>query len=204
MSFWGKLITLYPALHVGGILGSFIWFVFEPGPLSLALIPVTVYLFPLLSFQLHQLITPLKEGNSTLVGSYSAWYGTHMIQTVFIAFPGTERILRLFPGLFAFWLRCWGSKVGRNVYWTPHFELADRSLLEIGDNVVFGYNVQVSCHVISPSRELGLKLYTKKCIMEDGAFVGATARLAPGVRVCEGALVKATTDVYPDTVIERS
>ena len=204
MSFLGKIVTLYPSLHVLLILGSLVCFIWNPSWKTLSGIPAVIYLFPLLSFRLHQLVAPLKEGNSTIVGSYSPWYGTHMIQTVFIAFPGTERFLRLFPGLFALWLRCWGSKVGKNVYWTPHFEVADRSLLEIGDNVVFGYNVKVACHVISPSREFGLKLYTKKCIMEDGSFVGATARLAPGVRVCEGALVKATSDVYPDTVIEKS
>jgi len=204
MSFLGRLVTLYPAIHGAGIISSLIFFVFEPGPLTLALIPLTIYLFPLVCFHVHQWVAPVKEGDSSLVGSYSPWYGTHMIQTVFIAFPGTERILRLVPGLFSLWLRCWGSKVGRNVYWTPHFEVADRGLLEIGDNVVFGYNVKVACHVISPSREMGLKLYIKKCVMEDRSFLGATASLAPGVLVREGALVKATTNVYPDTIIERS
>ena len=37
--------------------------------------------------------------------------------------------------------------------------------------------------------------------MEKGGFVGAAARIAPGVHVKKG-LVKATTDVYPDTIVE--
>ena len=40
--------------------------------------------------------------------------------------------------------------------------------------------------------------------VEDGGFVGAASRLAPGVRVKAGALVKATVDVYPDTVVEKT
>ena len=67
----------------------------------------------------------------------------------------------------------------------------------------FGYDVKIASHVISPSRELGLKIYIKKVIIEDGGFVGATSRLAPGVHVKKGALVKATTNVYPDTVVEK-
>ena len=41
-------------------------------------------------------------------------------------------------------------------------------------------------------------------VIEDGGFVGAASRLAPGVRVKAGALVKAAVDVYPDTVVEKS
>ena len=81
-------------------------------------------------------------------------------------------------------------------------EIADRSLMDIDDHAIFGYGVKVSSHVISPSREHGgLKVYVRVVKVEKGGFVGAAARIAPGVHV-KGALVKATTDVYPDTVVE--
>lgn len=41
----------------------------------------------------------------------------------------------LIPGIFSCWLRLWGAKVGRDVYWTTRLEIADRSLLEIGDRI---------------------------------------------------------------------
>ena len=58
--------------------------------------------------------------------------------------------------------------------------------------------------IFPPSKEKGLKLYVRKVVIEDGGFVGAASRLAPGVRVKAGALVKATVDVYPDTVVEKA
>ena len=204
MTFFGKLITFFPGLHALLALSSVGYFVLEPSWLSGSLIPLAIYIFPLVIYHLHQFITPIVEGESSIIGSYSPWYGTHMIQLVFIGFPSCERFLRLFPGLFSVWLRLWGSKVGKGVYYTPHLELADRGLLEIGNGCVFGYNVKISGHYISPSKEKGLKLYVRKVVIEDGGFVGAASRLAPGVRVKSGALVKAAVDVYPDTVVEKS
>ena len=203
MSLYGKLMALFPALHTSLVLASFVLFVFEPSLSSLLTIPATVYLFPLLVFRIHQILAPLEEGTYSIVQGYSAWYGTHMIQTFFISFTGAERFLRMFPGLFSLWLRLWGSKVGKAVYWTPHFELADRGMLVIGNQAVFGYGVKISCHVISPCKELGLKNYIKKVEIGNGSFVGAASRLAPGVIVKDGAMVKATIDVYPDTVVEK-
>ena len=203
MSFLGKLISLFPLLHGLLIVASAVVFVVTPTAVSFVAILASIYLFPLLTFRVHNRVCRLEEGTYSIVQGYSPWYGTHMIQTMFIAFPRLETALRLVPGVFAMWLRLWGSKVGRNVYFTPHFEVADRSLLDIGNNCVFGYDVKIASHVISPSRELGLKIYIKKVIIEDGGFVGATSRLAPGVHVKKGALVKATTNVYPDTVVEK-
>ena len=203
MSLFGKLISLFPFLHGLLIVASVIAFIVEPTPITCVTIVVCTYLFPLFIFRAHNLVCRLEEGTYSIVQGYSPWYGTHMIQTMFIAFPRLETALRLIPGVFSLWLRLWGSKVGSNVYFTPHFEVADRSLLDIGNNCVFGYDVKIASHVISPSRELGLKIYIKKVVIEDGGFVGATSRLAPGVHVKKGALVKATTNVYPDTVVEK-
>ena len=204
MTLFGKLITLFPGLHALLVIASAGFFILEPSWSRASLIPLAIYIFPLVAYHVHQMIAPVVEGESSIIGSYSPWYGTHMIQLVFIGFPSCERFLRLFPGVFSVWLRLWGSKVGKGVYYTPHLELADRGLLEIGNGCVFGYNVKIAGHYISPSKEKGLKLYVRKVVIEDGGFVGAASRLAPGVRVKAGALVKATVDVYPDTVVEKA
>ena len=203
MTFLGKVMALFPGLHMLTVLSSLVGFVYAPGVLSFAMIPLAVYILPLVVFHLHNQVYPLEEGTFSIVKGYSPWFGTHMIQQNFISFKAAEEVLRTIPGLFPLWLRAWGSKVGRNVYIAPHFEIADRSLMNIADNAIFGYGVKVSSHVISPSREHGgLKVYVRIVHIEKGGFVGAAARIAPGVVVKKGALVKATTDVYPDTVVE--
>ena len=126
-----------------------------------------------------------------------------MIQSLFLYFPALETAIRLVPGLFSVWLRLWGSSIGRGVYWTPHFELADRAFMDIGNNAVFGHAVKASCHVISPSREFVLKLVIKKIKIGEGAFVGAGTVLAPGVEIEAGALVKAGTYLYPDDKVTK-
>ena len=61
----------------------------------------------------------------------------HQLQVLYSAFPA----LRLVPGLYSAWLRLWGSRVGRAVYWTPQVKITDRGLLKVGDGVVFGHRV---------------------------------------------------------------
>ena len=203
MTFLGKIIALFPGMHMLLVLASLVHFVMSPGVVSFCLIPSAIYIVPLAVFHLHNKIYPLEEGTFSIVKGYSPWFGTHMIQQNFISFKFAEEILRTIPGLFPLWLRAWGSRVGSNVYIAPHFEIADRSLMDIDDHAIFGYGVKVSSHVISPSREHGgLKVYVRVVKVEKGGFVGAAARIAPGVHVKKGALVKATTDVYPDTVVE--
>ena len=203
MTFFGKLMALFPAFHTILVLASLVTFVFHPQWYTVLVIPVVIYIFPLIAFHIHQLFAPVNEGEFDLTKGYSAWFGSHMLQNFFITFPITERFLRLFPGVFSLWLRLWGSSVGKNVYWTPDFEVADRSLLIIGNNAVFGYAVKISCHMINPSRKMGLKNTIKKVEIQDGVFVGAGTRITPGVIIKKGVVVKAKTDIYPHSIVEK-
>lgn len=203
MTLYGKLITLFPVVNVTLVIAAFVAFIHEPSVANGLFILFSIYGFPLLSFHLHQYLCPLEEGSTSIVKGYSAWYGTHMIQNMHITFPAFERLLRLFPGVFSIWLRLWGSKVGKAVHWTTQLEIADRSLVEVGDNSVFGYNVKLSSHVIKPSREHGMVVYVKRIVIGKNALVGAVTQMAPGSSVEDGALVPALSNVYPDTVVER-
>ena len=203
MTLLARLMTLFPSVHLGALLGAIAWFVFHPCWPTLALIPTAAYLLPLLAYHLHQLVWRLEEGTFSIAQGYSPWFGTHMIQQGLIAVPFLENVLRLVPGLFQLWLRAWGARIGRNVYFAPGFEIADRGMLEVGDNVIFGYGVKVTSHYISPSRQYGgMKIYIKRVCFEDRAFLGASSRYGPGVVVRANALVRATVDVLPDIVIE--
>src|SRR5262249_19077251 len=121
----------------------------------------------------------------------------HQAQLVYIALPPLEALLRLVPGLYSAWLRLWGARIGRRVYWTPLVDIGDRSLVEIGNDVIFGHRATLYAHVISRTKDK-LVLYVKPIVIGDGAFVGAGSVLGPGTRVGEGKLVAAGTHVYPN------
>ena len=202
MTFYGKLISFFPVLNVVLVLAALINFIADPGLLYGLEILFFIYLFPLICFHLHQIICPLDEGESGIGSGYSAWYGTHMIQNMHITFPMFERVLRLIPGVFSAWLRLWGSKVGRGVHWTTQFEVFDRSLLDIGDNCVFGYNVKVSSHIVKLSSKYGMLVYVKRISIGNNSFIGALTGMAPGVVVEDNALVPTESSLYPNTVVE--
>lgn len=198
MSLLGRIMALFPALMLLLVLiclGIIVWSS-DLGVIVgfLALIFV-IYGLPLLIYRIHNHFYPLKEGATYISGDkYNPWWGTHQIQMVYGAFPVLEVILRLIPGLFSQWLRLWGSKIGKNVYWTPGVFIADRGLLEIGDNVILGYDLSFTSHLINP-REKELILYVRKIIIGENSFIGARASFGPG------AIVPANSDVAFETYI---
>ena len=156
----------------------------------------------MLFYRLHEWVYPVREGVSYLLGKeYSPWWGSHQIQVIYIAIPVLEALLRLIPGAFSCWLRLWGAKVGRDVYWTTRLEIADRSLLEIGDRVVIGHGVGIYSHIIKP-RKQNLMLYVKKVKIGSNVFVGAGSNLAPGVVIGDGSYLPAATKLYPNQKVQ--
>ena len=105
MTIYGKLISLFPILNVALVLAALIGFIVDPGFVQGLAILFAIYIFPLACFHIHQYICPLTEGETPLNKRYSAWYGTYMIQNMHMTFPSFERLLRLIPGAFSFWLR---------------------------------------------------------------------------------------------------
>ena len=206
MTWQSRLVALFPALMVVGMLGLVVTVARAPSAAAAALallgLLAWTYLVPPLMYRLHDRLWPLRTGGSRLVGGgYSPWWGGHQLQLVYYALPWLEALLRLVPGVYSAWLRLWGSRVGRGVYWTPAVELGDRALLDIGDGVVFGHRAVVFGHVIKPRRG-NLLLVVKKVTVGAGAFVGAGVVLAPGAVVAPGAFVEAGTHVYPGEHVE--
>lgn len=197
MSWLGKLWALYPALVGLACAACGLWLCLARNLWALPCALAVVYLVPPLTFRLHQLRWPLEEGTRRLVGrGYEPWWGGHQMQALYIAIPTLEALLRLVPGLYSAWLRLWGSRIGQGVMWTPRVEIIDRSLLEVGDRVVFGHYAAVSCHLIKPTRN-NLLLYVERVRIGHNAFLGAGSVLAPGVVVENGARVEAGEHVYP-------
>ncbi len=197
------IFSFFPAIVMLLTAASILWICFYPGILSIMALLISLYVFPLLIYKIHEYFYPLKEGISYLGGqNYSPWWGSHQIQVIYIAFPALETPLRLIPGAFSLWLRLWGAKVGKNVYWTPQLEISDRALIEIGDNVVFGNGVGIYSHIIKPKKQ-DLLLYVKKVKIGNNVFLGAWNHIAPGVTILDGTYVPVFTHVYPNKLVEN-
>lgn len=201
MSLTGKIAAFLPVIHMALILVSLFHFLRDAEILAFVLLLFCIYLYPLLLWRLLNFLAPLQEGESNILErQYSPWWFSHQIQLVFIALPALEGVLKLIPGAYSLWLRAWGSRIGKNVYWTPGVIVYDRSLIEIGNGVIVGERAIFVSHVISPKNSAGI-LLIKKIQVEDGAFIGAGSVLSPGCQIKAGVLVRAGTEFYPESVM---
>ncbi|MDM9582004.1 acyl transferase [Nostoc sp. GT001] len=202
MTVISKILSFFPTFILLLTGAAIIYLAYSPNIFSILAVFLSIYGLPVLVYRLHEWVYPVREGISYLLGEeYSPWWGTHQIQVIYIAIPVLEAVLRLIPGVFSCWLRLWGAKVGRDVYWTTRLEIADRSLLEIGDRVVVGHGVGIYCHIIKP-RKQNLMLYVKKVKIGSNVFVGAGSNLAPGVVVADGSYLPAATKLYPNQKVQ--
>lgn len=203
MNFLSRLVLLFTPSVVIIALGAFVWFCYSLNPWALLLFLGAIYGFPLIAYRLHQLAFPLKEGISYINNKeISHWWISSQLQSLYFTFPVLEALLRLIPGLFSFWLRLWGAKIGKGVYWTPQIAIADRGLIEVGDNVIFGNWVVLIPHVVKP-RKGQLMLYIKKISIGERTFVGGSSRLAPGVKIEKESIIPANSDIYPNQKINQ-
>lgn len=196
------ILSFFPTLILLLTGSTIVYFIYSHNLFCILAILFFLYGLPLLVFRLHEMIYPIKQKVSYLIGKkYIPWWGSHQIQVIYIAIPVLESVLRLIPGVFSLWLRLWGSKIGKNVYWTPTLEIADRSLLEIGDNVVIGHRVAFSSHVIKPKKE-NLMLYVKKVKIGNNVFVGGGSMIAPGVVINDGQFIPVNKTLLPNQKVQ--
>ena len=197
MTLRARVFGLFPAFWLAAAAVCALALIATPGIVTTLALLGTVYLLPVACFRVHDSLWPLAEGRSRLdAAGYSPWWGSHQFQVMYSAFPALEAGLRLVPGLYSAWLRAWGSRIGRRVYWTPRVDISDRSLLDVGDDVVFGHVVACYAHLVK-RRADGLVLYVRRIRIGSRVLLGAGSRLGPGVRIEDGAVLTARTDVPP-------
>jgi hypothetical protein len=203
MTLLGRLISYYATMILGLCAATVLWFAWRPSPLQPLLLVFLLYLGPPLSYRLHRVFYPIQRSLSDLSSPrYSPWWGVHQIQVLYTAIPQLESLLRLTPGLYSAWLRLWGSRIGRRVYWTPNVEITDRHLLDIGDRVVCGHKCKFLGHAIKPRGE-ALVLYTKTIKIGADVFIGAGSRIGPGAVIQPGVFLPVLTDVHINEVVQR-
>ena len=148
---------------------------------------VWLLVLPALVVRVSQKLKPVP-GQATLGSpAFLRWWWQAQWQVVFNRLPQIEEAVRLVPGLYAAWIRLWGARVGRFVYWTPGLRIYDRQLVDLGHRCTFGAGVTLNPHVIGPHPATGeATLLTGVVRVGDGAVVGGESRLLPGCWVAPG------------------
>lgn len=196
MTLGGKLISFFPLFYllaIGGYLFKMFTHFESIDPFVFLFL---VYLMPLLFHRIHFYFFPFTDGHWDLSEKkYNPWWASHMFQFPFIACPWIESLIHFVPGLYSVWLRMWGSKIGKGVYWTPRIEIVDRGLIEVGDRAVFGHISAMCSHMVA---EIEGKpcLVIKKIIIGEKVFVGADSQLGPGVIVPPKTKLKPKSRLY--------
>jgi acetyltransferase-like isoleucine patch superfamily enzyme len=124
------------------------------------------------------------------------WWFTTQLQVPFMRFPFLEEIIRMVPALYSTWLRLWGAKVGRNVYWSAQVLVADRPFIDVGDFVVFGYGSKLTSHLLTKVNS-EMKLIFGAPIIKSKAILGTLSCVGPGAYIGEGQILKATAVISP-------
>lgn len=173
-----------PLLHLAGV----VWAGARLGlPVGLA----ALYLFPPLAARVLLLARPVLPGTHA-VGSpaFLTWWATAQLQMLFCRLPLLEEILRLVPGLYSFWLRLWGARIGRLTFWSPGLRILDRTFLDIGDDVVFGAGVRLNPHVIETVHDRPV-LHLAPLTVGHRCHIGGYSLLTAGTAVEPGESLKA-------------
>jgi hypothetical protein len=145
------VVGFVPVLHVSAVIALVVWGFLERSGWPVALASVVLFLLPPLLVRLATWRRNLPVGQIEMAsGPFLRWWFTAQCQIVFSRLPWLEEALRLVPSLYSAWLRLWGAHVGALVYWSPGVVILDRSLLRIGDRVVFGMGARLTPHVIAP------------------------------------------------------
>ncbi|OYZ16247.1 MAG: hypothetical protein B7Y39_15880 [Bdellovibrio sp. 28-41-41] len=196
MTVGGVLASFFPAFYFLLNLMSLIGFVQAPGLSSFACILFSIYLVPLILYRLHSLFFKIEEGEFDLSKKvYNPWWTAHMLQYPFIALPFLESLLHFFPGLYSIWLRAWGSKIGKKIFWTPRTEILDRNLVEIGDQTIIGHLTIMVSHLVETRSGIP-NLVIKKVRIGEKCLISADAQLGPGAEVPSRTQLKPKTRLY--------
>lgn len=153
---------------------------------------LVLYLLPAITARILLRLRPLPAG-PVPVGSpaFFTWWVAANLQALFCRLPFLEELLRVVPGLYSAWLRLWGAKIGRLTYWAPGLLLYDRSMLDIGHDVIFGGGVRITGHLIARDPDGSLQLLLGIVRVGDGAIVGAGSALAAGTEIAPGESTRA-------------
>jgi hypothetical protein len=182
-------LAYVPLLHILFCIGTAA-IVLRSFGVAWAILPAltALYLLPPMAVAMARPRATLK-GSRFSVDSpeFLRWWYTAQWQVVFSRFPQLEELLRMVPGLYSTWLRLWGARIGRIVYWSPGMSVLDRPFVEIGNRVVIGAGARLSPHFLARGQDGMTELILATIIIGDDAIIGGHSLLPAGVSVgaCE-------------------
>lgn len=182
--FFIMMVTLFISFVKTPTVSNFFCFLLSP------------YIVPLLIQRIVLWIYPIREGGSYIgleEHSFQPWLFSLRVQQIYLVFPQLERLLFYLPGLYSAWLRAWGSNIGKNVFWTPGTIVNDRSLMDVGDFVIFGHNTYMSSHFLRVKNGRFF-VYVKKIKIGSYSFIGAFTKMGPGTNIAQGSQIQAMSN----------
>jgi hypothetical protein len=203
----GKLLLLacncIPLLHLV-TLGVLINLFYRRPLVCVSVGLVWLYCVPPLVCRLVMILFPLRR-EVIAVGSreFFVWWFTANLQVLFSRLPFLEELLRFIPGCYSFWLRLWGSNIGRLTYWAPGVRVLDRSFLRIGDNVTFGAGVLLNAHVLMRDDMGRTVLSLAPISVGQGTLIGGYSLLTAGAQIAAGQATRAFLILPPFTRVEQ-
>ncbi|MCC6786833.1 MAG: hypothetical protein IT547_03260 [Hyphomonadaceae bacterium] len=185
-----RLFSYFPLLMTVLLLAALGVFAQWPSLWSAMLVLFVIYFVPPMAQRVMLRWAPLKQGICQIDGrAFSPWLASHHIQALYDALPYLESLLRVFPGFYSMWLRMWGSRVGYGVEWPVRMDVLDRSLMDIGNRVVFAREVELVAHVRKKTDAGRSRVLVRNVRIGSYAFIGAGARVGAGASVPSNASV---------------
>lgn len=159
-----------------------------------------LYLYPVICTRIALLLHPIRRTHIKLFSTdYYIWWFTFCTQTIYMRFPFLEEILRSIPALYSFWLRLWGSKIGKLVYWSAGTVVLERQFINIGDHVCFGAGTRLNAHVLTDD-----ELLLAPVVIGDNVTVGGYSLLTAGTVLKADQCTKAFLISPPFSVWENN
>jgi len=176
-------LNYIPTLHLIGILCVGFW----PGIGALwrvSAIFAVIYLLPAVVARIIVKAFPIRSQTLKLGSAdFFKWWALANLQMLFCRLPILEELLRLIPVVYSAWLRLWGSRIGRLVFWSPGTQILDRSFVDVGDDVLFGAGVRVNPHVIVRNGQGENELILAPVKIGARAVVGGYSLLTAGSEI---------------------
>lgn len=185
-----RLFSYFPLLMTVLSLAALGVFAQWPSLWSALLLLFVLYFLPAMVQRVMFRWAPLKQGIACIDGRvFCPWLASHHIQAFYDALPYLESLLRVLPGFYSMWLRMWGSRVGYGVEWPVRMDVLDRSLMDIGNRVVFSREAELAAHVRKKTDGGRSRVLVRTVRIGSYAFVGAGARIGAGASVPSNASV---------------